>query len=265
MFRLLAICLFLSLSSSLFAQSVTPTATANSDPQALTISAAALAAMTKGVSVSDVTLTGTATETAGATVNTGAATFKAKGYFEARTDFSASGDSIVRAVGSSGYPVGSWTTGDGMSHPLAFHNALVDAAWFFPALSCLSIATQPNAVLKYVGQETRYGTSVQHIRFWRVADGSLANQALLTDLSAIDVFLDASTFLPSAITYNTHPENDASRSFLVEVRYSNYQPVNGIQVPFHVQKFLSNSLIVDFQAAQAAINSGLSDSDFAVQ
>src|SRR6266699_1727145 len=47
----------------------------------------------------------------------------------------------------------------------------------------------------------------------------------------------------------------------VEIHFSDYRSVNGVQVPFHVEKFLNNSLVLDFQAQSAAINSGLSVSE----
>ena len=51
----------------------------------------------------------------------------------------------------------------------------------------------------------------------------------------------------------------------VEVRYSDYRQVNGVSVPFHVQRYLNNGLVLDFVASQATINSGLSDAVFSVQ
>ena len=77
--------------------------------------------------------------------------------------------------------------------------------------------------------------------------------------------LDSTTFLPDAITFNIHPDNNALLDIPVEIDFSDYRPVSGTQVPFRIQKFLNNSLFLDFQVQNAAINSGLSASAFAIQ
>jgi len=61
------------------------------------------------------------------------------------------------------------------------------------------------------------------------------------------------------------PDAGVIRVGEVEIDFSNYQAVNGIQVPFHVQKLISNGLVLDLVMSSAVLNSGLSDSLFAVQ
>jgi hypothetical protein len=80
----------------------------------------------------------------------------------------------------------------------------------------------------------------------------------------MDFFLDATTLLPAAATFNIHPDNDSGRDFPIEVQFSDYRSVSGTQIPFHVQKFLNNGLILDLQFSSAAVNTGLSATEFAV-
>jgi hypothetical protein len=80
----------------------------------------------------------------------------------------------------------------------------------------------------------------------------------------MDFFLDATTLVPAAATFNIHPDNDAGRDIPIEVQFSDYRTVNGVQIPFHVQKFLNNGLILDLQFSSAAVNTGLSATAFAV-
>lgn len=268
MTRTLAVTLsLLAFSAIALPQSVatTPTSTATtSDPQALTLAAAAMAALTGGQQVSDVTLTGTATETAGATINSGTATFKAKGYWESRIDFGGSSHSEIRTLDSSGNPTGAWTGSDGVSHPMALHNVWTDGAWFFPAFSSVSAASQPNVIAKYIGKETRNGSAVQHLEFFRNADPSLfAND--LPRFSTVDVYLDAASNLPVTLTYYSYADNDANTNIATEIDFSNYQEVGGVGIPFHVQKLFSGNVIVDLQVLQASLNGGLSDSAFSIQ
>jgi hypothetical protein len=80
-----------------------------------------------------------------------------------------------------------------------------------------------------------------------------------------DLYLDAKTFLPVALSFSAHPDTNALVNIPVQVQFSNYQTVGGVRVPFHVQKYLQGSLFLDLAASQAVLNSGLPDSDFSIQ
>jgi len=252
------------------AQTAATTATTTtSDAQALGLAAQAVQTMTNGVAVSDVTLTGTATQTAGSWNASGAATFKAKGYAESRADFAASSQSEIHGLDASGNPAGVWIGSPGKTdstrHTMALHNSFSDAAWFFPALTSLGVASQAGVVAKYIGSETHEGVAVQHVRLWHTANSSSSLAAIanvLPRLSTMDVYLDATSSLPVALAFNAHSDKDMNMDIPIEVRYSDYQEVNGIKVPFHVQKYLNHVLVMDFTASQASINSGLTDAEF---
>ena len=145
-----------------------------SDPQALTLAAQAMQALNHGLPVFDVTLSGTATQTAGGWQSTGPATLKAlgaaHGYAKARADFSTSGQSEIHTLDATGHPIGSWAHSDGVRHAMATHNTFTDAAWFFPALTLLGAASQQGIVARYVGAETHNGIAVKHLRLWRAAE-----------------------------------------------------------------------------------------------
>jgi len=224
--------------------------------------------MTNGVAVSDVTLTGTATQTAGSWNASGAATFKAKGFTESRVDFAASSQSEIRALDTSGNPAGVWVKADSVKHPMALHNSFNDAAWFFPALSSLAAASQAGVVAKYIGSETHNGIAVQHVRLWHTVDSSSSLAAIanvIPRLSTVDIYLDATSSLPVALAFNAHSDKDMNTDVPVEVRYSDYRTVSGVSVPFHIQKYLNRGLVMDFTASSATINSGLSDTVFSMQ
>jgi hypothetical protein len=81
----------------------------------------------------------------------------------------------------------------------------------------------------------------------------------------MDLYLDSSTFLPVSITFSIHPDNNALLDVPVEVHFSDYRKVSGVQVAFHVQKFISNQLTLDVSFQTVSLNTGLSTTDFAVQ
>ena len=80
----------------------------------------------------------------------------------------------------------------------------------------------------------------------------------------MDLYLDPSTS-PGSAAFNIHPDNNALLDISIEIRFSSYQSVNGVQVPFHVQKYLNGGLILDFQFSNAILNSGLTAASFQLQ
>jgi hypothetical protein len=221
----------------------------------------ALAALTSSVQLNDVTLTGTGIRTAGSDVESGSVSLKALAGGESRLDLTVAGGtrSEIRNLDSNGAPQGFWIGLDGTLNSMANHNCETDAAWFFPALSVLSQLSNPNLIVTYVGNETWGGVSVQHLHF--LVQNPVAT-GLFQQLGAEDVYLNASSNLPVAVTFNAHPDNDASANLPVEIDFSNYQAVNGVQVPFRIQRLLNGSVLFDLTVQSAILNSGLTAAAF---
>lgn len=225
----------------------------------------AFAALGGAISVSDVTLTGTARRIAGSDDETGTVTVKALAAGAARIDLNLSSGLRSETVNISASPAGSWSGPDAIAHRIADHNLLlIDPAWFFP-LFPISRGLATGYTATYIGQETRNGKSVQHIAIAETSGVQFpAGSPSLAHLSQMDFFLDATTLVPTAATFNIHPDNDAGRDIPIEIQFSDYRNVNGMQIPFHVQKFLNNGLILDLQFSSSAVNTGLSATEFAV-
>jgi len=236
------------------------------DPQGVALAVSALTALTGGAPVNDVALTGAATQIAGSTRETGTVTLKAKGTQESRIDLALSSGRHTQIRNQApGYAQGAWSGSDAISHPIALHNCWTDAAWFFPPLSSLAALGSPDLAVSYLGQESRLGISVQHLRFWRQASTRSTNAIqLIHRLSTVDMYLDSASLLPVAITFNLHPDVDAGTDIAAEVRFSDYRQVSGIRVPFHVQEFLNGGLVLDILISNVTVNPGLQDTDFGI-
>ena len=127
------------------------------------------------------------------------------------------------------------------------------------------MSADPGLGLAYVGLEQKNGLSVQHLRLFRVLGGQSANiTATIQSLSAEDIYLDASSYLPLFLHFNAHPDNDFGRSIPAEIVFSAYQKASGILVPGRIQKYFNGSLLLDLSISSATVNSGLSASNFAV-
>lgn len=236
-------------------------ATSPGDAQALTLASKAVAALTGGMAVQDVTLTGVVTRDVGG-VESGSAILRAQGNGESRIDLTLpDGTRTEIRDTSTGSPQGKWVNPDGKSGMVASHNTLTDSAWFFPALGAL--AGGSDVALSYIGQENLNGTVVQHIQS-HLIQSSQATNATVQRLSTMDFYLDAATFLPVALKFNEHPDNDDLVNLAVEVDFSNFEITNGAAVPMRIQRRLQGRLVEDIRVSNVSFNRGLSISDFAV-
>jgi hypothetical protein len=162
-------------------------------------------------------------------------------------------------------PAGAWSGPDRISHAIAYHNLLTEPAWFFPALAIARRLSTSGYVATYVGHETHNSQAVEHVYVSQTSSSRSASGArLLEHLSQVDFFFDSTTLLPSAIAFDIHPDNNASLDITIEVQFSDYRAFKGAQIPFHVQKYLNNGLILDLQFQSASLNSGLSASEFSL-
>jgi hypothetical protein len=233
------------------------------NPQAVALATQAMAALAGSTQVNDITLTGTATRTAGPDIESGTVVLEALGDSYSRLDLTLSNGTHheVRNLSSISAPQGYWIGPDSSSHPFSTHNCVTDAAWFAPVLSVLSQLSNPNLVISYVGQETKASVAVQHLHF-SFQSPSPDPTGILQGLSAEEVYLNASTFLPVAITFNAHPDNDAATNLVVEIDFGSYQSVSGVLVPFQIEKLINNSVVLNLTINSAAINQGLTPADF---
>jgi len=236
----------------------------SSDPQAVVLTKQAVLALAAGVPITDVTLTGSAARIAGSDQQSGTVTLKARGTTQSRVDLAFS--TPAREIHNDPSSADSYFYGSDQTwHSIASHNCWTDAVWFFPALSALATVGNPGVQFTYIGQETRNGSAVQHIRVSRqVASKSAAATQLIGHLSTSDFYLDSASLLPVAVAFSVHPDNNASLDIPVEIQFSDYRNVNGMEIPYRIRKLIQNNPSLDIAVSAVTANSGLPDSDFAV-
>jgi hypothetical protein len=234
-----------------------------SDPQAVSFASQSIAALIGQNAINDATLGGSVTWSGGATPDTGTVTLLASGTSESRMNLVLSNGTWTEIRDSStGVAQGQWIAQSGAKGLFASQNCATDAVWFFPALG--SLAAGPNVVLTYIGQDTQDGVAVQHIQSYLYQPNPAGITPSPQQLSTIDFYVDATTFLPVAITFNAHPDNSASTNLLTEVEFSNYQTLNGVMVPTHIQRLSQGNVLADITISSASFNTGLPLSDFAI-
>lgn len=241
-------------------------ATTTSAEQGPALAQRAAAALTPYTAASDVTITGTVNRTIGSSSETGNFTLKALGTDNSRFDLvlSEGTRSEVFYKSSVSYaPSGVWIGTNGISHPIASHNCLAGRTWFFPALSILAEFSNPNIFVTYVGAETRNEAPVLHLRYsFPIAIADKHSAAVQSQLSVTDVYLDPSSYLTVSISFNVHPDDNMLVNIPVEIDFSDYRVVEGVQVPFKIERYLNGTLMFDFNVQSVSINTGLSSSEF---
>jgi len=225
----------------------------------------AFTALAGSNNVTDVTLTGTTERIAGSDDESGTATLKAVSGASLLNLSFASGTRSEVLNTSATPPAGSWSGPDGISHAISYHNLLTDPGWFFPLFVAAHGLSASGYVVTYVGQETFNSVAVQHLTISQTFSSLPSDtSATFQHLSQLDLYLDTTSFLPVALAFNIHPDDNMLLDIPIQVQFSDYRAVNGVQVPFHVQKYLNNGLILDLQFQSVVFNSGLSATAFAV-
>src|SRR6266568_4555624 len=192
-----------------------------------------LAALAPNLALTDVTLTGLVRRIAGSDDQSGSAVFKALSSGAARADLSLSSGTrseLQNPSATSGMPTGSWSGPDRVAHPIVFQNLFAEPAWFFPAFA-ISRRLAAGYVATKVGIESIDGNDVDHISVCQSSSlPTSVGTPSVQHLTQVEFFLDPATLLPLAISFNTHPDDNALLDIPVEIRFSDYKVVNGVQV-----------------------------------
>ena len=229
-------------------------------PQASSIVQSATTAQFGSTTITDVQLNGTVISHFGKT-DQGTITLQADtaGHSKVALNLGA-GSRSEYSSGHSEAAACTWTGADSQVHPVADHNCMTDGAWFLPLLSLPNAQQDPQATLTYSGTEQKNGATAEHLvtaKAIPTTDKTPAKtKALSQSLAKQNLFIDSTTSLPVALTFNVHPDNDAGRDIPVEIRFSDYRDVNGVKVPFHIEKSMNGSTVLEINVETATFNTG---------
>lgn len=210
--------------------------------------------------VSHIQMSGNATWYSGGNQDTGTATLTASASGGAQMQLSMTQKGAWTETQSDiGFGMNcGWAGADGVTHNGDSMNCLKPLAWVLP-----SISLQPASLPSGVGFADLGMGSVGS-----VASGSyrhLQSQAVLSAMpsqllgqsvqaSTVDIGYDPHTLLAGVLVYQVHPDNGAPVLIPIEIHYSNYQIVNGVAVPFLIQRYVNGSLQIELRITSAQIN-----------
>ena len=197
--------------------------------------------------VSQVQLSGTANAYAGSSQPIGTFTATLKSTGESTLQLNLPDLSRTETVGTFGDPNGcSWSGADAVVNSVPIHNCLRALDWILPVLSLQSHAS----VLSLQIPAAATGVQLQ-VAQAAPQQGSAQAKTLMQKESMVVLTLDANTNLPSQLSFNVHPDDDAARDIPILIRYSDYRQQSGTTIPFHIQKYINNNLVLDITVESA--------------
>lgn len=231
---------------------------------AATILAKASAALTGGAPVTTAVQTGTVAYSAGSDEETGPVELETADYFDSKLLMHLSGGDRLEILHQN---AGAWAGADAVRHAQAMHNALTSAPWFFPALLVNGWIADASFSVTSVGLEQRNGISVQHLHCVRVLAGQAdaTTAAMIQTATAMELYLDNATFLPIALEYNAHPDANELQNIPVRIEYGSYGAAGSGNTPYHIQKYLQGTLLLDIAVSEVALNVTIPASEFSLQ
>jgi hypothetical protein len=216
-------------------------------------------AFSGGNVVHQVQLTGNATWQVGNLNDTGTATLSAAttGASLLQLSLSSSGGRTEQQSGQGTNLSCTWAGEDGVAHAVDPGNCWRPEIWFLPPLSL-----QPSLLPNYLGAVDLGTTPVgfgpeqyRHLQAQLVLpDLTSALSAEVMQRSMADLGIDPATSLPAVLSYSIWPDNGAAIPIAIEIHYANYHAINGVQIPFTIQRYINGSLQLQITVTSAQVN-----------
>lgn len=219
-----------------------------------------LSAAFSGVKVvQSVQLSGNATWYVGQEEDSGTVTLTAatNGALQMQLALASSGERTESQTGLGLSSSCQWAGADGVAHEIQSGSCWRPALWFLPAFSLQPSLLPANLTVSDLGIGT-VGASTAPYRHlqsqWTVPSAPSSLAADVAQWSKTDIGLDQTSLLPAVLAYSVRPDNGASMAVAIEVHYSDYRAINGVRIPFTIQRYVNGALQLEIQVSAAQIN-----------
>lgn len=237
------------------------------NPQGATTMQESLTAL-NGNAVNDISLTGSiVAKTTSANPESGSVLLVATSSGKSMTTITVPSGIYTDSRDYSGTTHTGTTTGPSGTQTLTVDDLMTPSpAWFSPHLLIASILSSQKYGSAFIGVENKGGATVNHLAIWSEPNGiSRISSVAFQNTTQEDLYLDSTSSLPVSlvIKLRTSYQNTSikywNKTVLVpeEVQFSNYQSVQGVLIPFHIQVFIGKTLADDIQLSSAKVNSGV--------
>jgi hypothetical protein len=110
------------------------------------------------------------------------------------------------------------------------------------AYNCKPTESRLRENITYVGRETHGGSLVDHIHFILPGEKTAKNKHWM-NASEFDVFLDSQTHVLFALRRETFAADAMENHHTLEVRFGNFETVDGVLVPRRIEHFIGDQSI----------------------
>ena len=212
------------------------------------------AAFASGTQFSSIQLQGTATFHAGSLIDQGAIALsvQSSGQTSMRFEGQTAG---VRTESQDSIAPGmqcAWAGPNGVSQIVPPENCRKPFAWFLPASSIGLVSSFPNVTVTDLSISPVGNVSGHH---FRIAWSTPSQNSRLQQPRTTDLGVDPTTSLPIALEYHLLSDGPVTvpTSMTIDIQYGDYRVVNGLSIPFSIQRYVNGSLQYDIQITSANI------------
>jgi hypothetical protein len=234
------------------------------DAQAVALLQRSYAAMggENSTNIRSVLMIGQISEERGTKQITGNLTFKwgGPGNFRLDTAFDAySHSEIVSGDRGAGIE-------DGESRRIPHHYLVNHPFKYIPIFSEVSVWSDPNYSISYLGQEQVNGKATYHIHVEQYLPGLDTKMAALwSKLSSTELYLDAASLFLVKRSQEVPFYQDMGSTFLLEQYFSGYKVQSGVSIPLQISVYVHGQGMSEIQFNSVQLNVGVGASDFEVQ
>ncbi len=213
----------------------------------------------QGNPVQQIQMSGTADWFAGDVQDSGTVTLTASSNGGTQVQFSlgTSGSRTESQSMANGYMSCQWAGSDGIAHPILSGACWRPVFWFLPAMSLQPSLLLANSSVVDRGIGT-VGASEGTYRIIQAqvwpSDALPEDTAQIAATSATIVGLDPSSLLPMVVAYSVPTDSGAMSLIAIEIHYSDYHVVDGVQIPFTIQRYVNGSLQIQISLSSTQIN-----------
>lgn len=143
------------------------------------------------------------------------------------------------------------------------HNTLNVGTMMVPIIQLAAALHDDTMQISYVGQETKEGHEVHHIRLQQIFGNSVDDPR--SRLTKRDFFIDTKTFEIVSTMEMRHPTYQSGVDYPHEMQFSDYRAVDGLSIPFSINEVTSGQRTFTVHLNSFSVNQGLGDEHFRPQ
>ncbi|HEV8523363.1 MAG TPA: hypothetical protein VGQ71_02600 [Terriglobales bacterium] len=236
-----------------------PQQPAQRDPQAAAVIARSVSAM-GNAAFSDSAMSGQVQITAGGASQDGTIRVLTRGLDQSLEEWTVGGESDA-VVYSRGFAM---RKAGGSSQSLSGELAVTTHSKLLPVVWLSALIADSDISLFSAGQEQQGNSLAYHLRAWR-SFAYKPELRHLSEFSVADLWIDATSFLPTKIAYQQRAARGIDEGIRIELTPSDYKALGGIVCPLTIEVSRNGTPWAHISITTVSLNTGLTDAEFAIQ